>query len=223
MQRQVFPQGPPGGHRRLLGRSRGDPIVGRDARPAARRARAADGRHAPPVGRERPSAADARSRPRASSAPTRSSASSTLEQRMNEAAGAPRSGDRRAGHRAAEAGSARSRPRRAARPKAGPSGGRRGYSRDATPGHRSRRGRLHAKASSCGRPARYDEAITSLRAFTAAYPQAPPRQLRQQPHRPRAARQGRRARRGRGAPRQLSQQPERRARARQPVSISARR
>ena len=53
--------------------------------------------------------------------------------------------------------------------------------------------------------------------------QAPPGQLRQQPHRPRAARQGRRPRRGPGAARQLPQQPGRRARARQPVLSWARR
>ena len=48
-----LPEGPAGRHRRLLRRSGGDPVLGRDARPAARRARAADGRPAPPVGRER--------------------------------------------------------------------------------------------------------------------------------------------------------------------------
>ena len=37
-----LPQGPPGGHGGLRGRSRGDPIVGGCARPAARFARAAD-------------------------------------------------------------------------------------------------------------------------------------------------------------------------------------
>ena len=70
-----LPQGPPGGHRGLLGRARGDPVVGRDARPAARFARAADERPAPPVGGERPPPAEPGSRRSPRLAPTRSKGS----------------------------------------------------------------------------------------------------------------------------------------------------
>ena len=183
-----LPQGPPGGHRRLLRRARGDPILGRDARPAARRARTADVRPAPRIGRERPPAADARIR--SGQGPQRPGAAPLDARAAHERGGAAAA--RSAGD---ETWPSRSPPRASRRP-----------SRQDAPtkaGWRARAGdRPPRPATPAGDPGedaytqgfhlweagQYDEAIARIEVVRRGLSQAPPGELRQQPHRPLAAR-----------------------------------
>ena len=192
-----------------------------DARPAPRRARAADDRHAPPVRREWPSAAVDRGRLRA----------------LRDRSGAAHRDARAAHQRGAAPVPAATAPA-ADPPKPAPAKPPKTEPTPAEGGPRDGAPRLQPRPTDRPTiPARtptpqgfklweagsYDEAITSLRAFTSAYPKHRRVELREQPHRPGAARQGRAARRGRGPARQLSQQS-RRASARPTASIiSARR
>ena len=225
MQRQVFPKGRPAD---TAGFS-DDPAATQssvdDARPAARRARAADDRHAPPDRGERQPPAQPRSRTSASSSTDQEQRIAALEQRMNEAAATaapaqrPPTASCRHGQRQADAG----RRPHAAQEDRRRSGRTPAMRPAAAAGRRSTPARTPtAQGFHLWEAGNYDQAISTLRAFISAYPKHRARQLRQQPHRPRAC-----STRATPAPRpgaacQLPQQPGRRARARQPFT-SARR
>ena len=208
-----LPQGPPGRHRRLRRRARGDPVVGHRARPsgstrsnaswrdmlrqrrrtatacaASRRilARLAQ-RPGPAIGGARAAAGRrARDRREPVPAPTQPGAAARQPAKPQ-----PATRPQRSAATALGAAAARRRPNDPARPP--------------TP-----------RASSCGRRAiRPGDHLASR--LHLGLSQAPPRQLGQQPHRPGPARQGPAARRGRGLARQLPRQPEGRARAGQPL------